>query len=752
GTFDGVTLRLYVNGRLAASQASKHPTIAEGKNFFMGKSAGEVRYTKNAHFKGMVDEVRIYNRPLSPEEVQKHYRTTNLTRQMGLRPSLNLFGGELIVGLELRGLGELPAGAAAEVALCKPGEAKPLCAGRVEPLPSWGKAEAKLKVGDLTTGDYELRAAARDKEGKPIGLTTAQTLNWPTKPSWPGGDSMKVLNSLVTELLRVQPTAGMTAFRFTNPRDGWVFISSTADGGLWLSLDEPRKEKAILAHEKSGTLEAMRRLPAGQHTIHVGGEGNARPKDLIVRAIPELIYCKFGSNPHIEQHGPYNYEFLQRHVLPHVNTIVGTGSQEQQPYVEQWKARGGKWIVECPLPGLSAESVTADEAEKAWTANPGMKSPLLDGLIVDEFWTGLPEQKYAAWTEALLRIHNNPQFKGKTLNPYCGPMHGTEGSRRFAKSVVDCGGKFALERYLPEQRSEADARAYLNSTLTDTVRAWREAMPGIERHIIFCFGYLCAPPESVNIDPSVNWLTYMDMQVRHVATSPACFGAHGLMFYTSSYADEESVRWAARLYRHYGIEGRTEPLSKDPYLLTHLHNPDFDEGMSGWTLSPAEDGSISAKTMSGLSWLQGRYPRTSVGDNFLWLRRSARKPNVVTQEVKNLQPGRLYSLKLFTADYGDLTQGKSVKQKHAVSIALDGVELVPDKCFQHAYPNCYSHHLPPFDAKHRAWLNFHQRVFRAKAMSARLTLSDWASSEAPGGDAGQELALNFVEVQPYLED
>ncbi|MBM4082174.1 MAG: LamG domain-containing protein, partial [Planctomycetes bacterium] len=110
GTFDGVTLRLYVDGRLAASQASRFPTIAEGQNLFMGKSAGEVRYTKNAHFKGMVDEVRIYNRPLSPEEVQKHYRTTNLTRQMGLRPSPNLFGGELIVGLELRGLGELPAG------------------------------------------------------------------------------------------------------------------------------------------------------------------------------------------------------------------------------------------------------------------------------------------------------------------------------------------------------------------------------------------------------------------------------------------------------------------------------------------------------------------------------------------------------------------------------------------------------------------------------------------------------------------
>jgi hypothetical protein len=127
----------------------------------MAKSAGGVRYTKNAHFKGLLDEVRVYNRALSAEEVARHYRTTNLTRRVGLRPYVYAFSGEIIVELDLRGLGELPPGATVEVGLWKPGGAKPLVTRRVSP-----PAEVKLDAGNLPAGDYELRAIARDRNGK----------------------------------------------------------------------------------------------------------------------------------------------------------------------------------------------------------------------------------------------------------------------------------------------------------------------------------------------------------------------------------------------------------------------------------------------------------------------------------------------------------------------------------------------------------------------------------------------------------
>jgi len=227
------------------------------------------------------------------------------------------------------------------------------------------------------------------------------------------------------------------------------------------------------------------------------------------------------------------------------------------------------------------------------------------------------------------------------------------------------------------------------------------------------------------------------------------------MEYTCGYADEETVRWAARLYRHYGIEGHAELLSPSlgfQYRLTHLENPDFADGTNGWTTAPASTGSLKARSLKGYGWLQGRYPRTALGDTFLWTKRSAQKPNGVSQEVKHLRSGKLYSLKMVTADYQELQQGKSVPQQHAVSIALDGVDVLDGKSFQHANANNYAHQLGAFDAQNKAWMNYHCRVFRANGRSARLTISDWSGSDSPGGPVGQELIFNFIELQPYFEE
>jgi hypothetical protein len=245
------------------------------------------------------------------------------------------------------------------------------------------------------------------------------------------------------------------------------------------------------------------------------------------------------------------------------------------------------------------------------------------------------------------------------------------------------------------------------------------------------------------------------MQFQHVATDPAFEGLYGLMEYTCGYSDEETVRWAARLYRHYGIEGNTNALSPAlgfKYRLDHIANPDFADETNGWTIQPAEPGSVETKSLKGYSWLQGRYPRTSLGNTFLWTKRSMGKPNRVSQAIKNLHPGRLYSLKLVTADYQELQQGKSHEQKHAVSIVLDGVTLLPGKAFQYAIASNYAHQLGDFTAQNPAWMNYHFRVFRVTDQTAKLTISDWTSPEAPGGPIGQELMFNFIELQPYFEE
>jgi hypothetical protein len=46
---------------------------------------------------------------------------------------------------------------------------------------------------------------------------------------------------------------------------------------------------------------------------------------------------------------------------------------------------------------------------------------------------------------------------------------------------------------------------------------------------------------------------------------------------------------------------------------------------------------------------------------------------------------------------------------------------------------------------------YYWKVFRAKAATAKLTVSDWPDEKEPGGPIGQEQAFNFLEIQPYWE-
>lgn len=587
------------------------------------------------------------------------------------------------------------------------------------------------------------------------------------------------LNNFVTELLNLSPPEGRSReSTFTNPRDGWVFVRSTANvkvGGklsIWVEPVSPRKSSAVprvksrgdsselgLAHEQVGatTHEGMRFLPAGDFKVRVRSEGSASVQSLVVRAIPELVFCKFQYDPFISPHGPYDWTFLQKHIATNVNCIVGSGAAEHREFIESWKRQGKRWIVECGVPALDGKQpLTADEAYAYWTQNVGFTDTLLDGVVTDEFLDNRRGMKYPEWTEAVRRIRAADTFRGKLFYPYCTAIYRDPVSAEFLRTVMRSGYPFAWEVYLREQPDEDSARNHLETKLAAEMRRWRAALPNCEQQMVMCFGYMSLPTtETLNMNPEVDFKVWMDLQFQHVATNPAFAGLYGLMEYTCGYADEETVRWAARLYRHYGIEGNTAALSPSlgfKYRLDHIANPDFAEGTNGWTVASAEPDGVETKSLRGYSWLQGRYPRTALGNTFLWTKRSAQKPNVVSQTITNLQPGKLYSVKLITANYQELQRGKSEPQKHAVSIALDGVTVLSGKSFQHVNANNYAHQLGAFNAENKAWMNYHFRVFRATGPTAKLAISDWAGPDAPGGPVGQELMFNFIEVQPYFEE
>jgi len=63
--YDGSSMKIFINGSLNNSRAVSGNIIPTVANLIIG--------TRDAYFNGLIDEVRIYNRALSPEEIRFHY-------------------------------------------------------------------------------------------------------------------------------------------------------------------------------------------------------------------------------------------------------------------------------------------------------------------------------------------------------------------------------------------------------------------------------------------------------------------------------------------------------------------------------------------------------------------------------------------------------------------------------------------------------------------------------------------------------
>ena len=758
GTFDGQTSRLYVDGTPRGSKAFRSRSIPEGGPFFFGTSSGDSHYTKGYFYKGMIAEVAVHERALSAEEIARHYRTTRLTGEIALAPYVYPTAGKIVAGFDLRALGDLPTDASLRMQLLPIGRDAPLAESRIGPLSARHEDEVVLKVPKLAPGRYRLAAKVTGSNGRRIGQVSETEIVWPEPPTWKDAPAAKVLNNLVTELLHVESPGedSPTEFTFTCPRRGWVFVASRVGSAAKSPIRLAIGDDTLHTHAKPGVLESMRLLPKGEHRLSLSAAGGL--ENLVVRAIPELIFAKYGpeivlastrarTKLHPNEAATYDWDFLSRHVLPNINVLIGTGGADQEPMLKAWKAQGKRWMVECPAVGfITKDPVATDDVQKYLAEHAGFTNPLIDGVIVDEF-SGGEQEAYAAWTEAVERISAEQRFADKLVYPYCAPMHGAKASSRFIRTVMDSGWCFAFERYLPEQRGEAACRSFLDAMLPGAIDQWRQGIPDSGQRMIVCMGTFSQPPESLDVNPGVDYKVYLDRQLNLLANDRRCFGIYGVMTYLSTYTEPEIVRWMGRLFRHYCIEGNTEPYCGDPLVLVHIENGDFELGLAGWQVDAAEAGGVDARTREGFSWLQGRYPTTSQGDTVLWMKRSSRRPNLVRQRIKGLEPGRLYTLRLYSGDYRDL----SIQQKLAISVTLDGAEVLPDRAQQDVFPNCYSHHHGPFNRDNLAWMNYHWIPFRAKGEAATLTISDWVESADPGGPAGQETMLNFMQVQPFYE-
>ena len=174
GTFDGTTLRLYLNGEEAGSKKSKFKTIKHGKNFLIGCIIGDpasqdINLRNTAFFPGLIDDVRVHNRVLSHKEIARCYNleaankglepfdTTKFGRLL-LEPFFYPDTDRAVLSVNSHWVLPLPEAVGVVVELAAAGSSKALQSKAINPNAPHNEDEAEFSLKDLKSGTYELRA------------------------------------------------------------------------------------------------------------------------------------------------------------------------------------------------------------------------------------------------------------------------------------------------------------------------------------------------------------------------------------------------------------------------------------------------------------------------------------------------------------------------------------------------------------------------------------------------------------------
>ena len=755
-TFDGRAVNYYRDGVAVETRFQTLAPDTGDASLWLGRCVG--LGGPGDCYKGLLGDVRVYRGALSHQEIYLRYMESAAGRgkeishfgSVAMETVVNPEAGRLFADLDYRGLGPTVDRPSLAVTLLD-GGGEVVAEGQVRMAPSWGHAEAMLDVSELPAGGYTLRVEP-DR-----GRAASETVEWPGRAE--GWESVRVLNNFCWELLDEQPAPGQTEHLFTNPRRGWVWFRTESEGDLTLRVAGATPE-VVNEPGKGGRREVMRWMEAGRHRIALGGTGTLHR--LTVRSVPILLFWHY---PHIGPGTGDDGEYLDQHVLGPCNTLhthrPEPGSATSR-FLEEWVEQRGLHALE----GLYLlqdvhdrfEDETAEQRiEEFLTENAGMGEARYQGVIIDEFSPGDDVQMfnrsyYDEWTKVCAAILDDPRYAGRFIMPAMGyNMYDFEKSAAFLAGLIEHGSYVIEEHYLDQCHTEDQAWRSIHEIGAGLEPRRQQATPGYTRHTIKLLSYL----QREIWNPACSFRVFLDMQFEHHATRPEFFGVGGIGAYSSyNCNNEEYVRWVSALMRHYAIEGRTDRLSSEPYALEQIRNPDFLAGTDGWTLQPAEEGSMEVRSREGYGLTQERRPhRSHTQMPFLWTRRSGSRPNRFSQEIGNLEAGGLYLVRLWVGDYTELLAMESRDEPRAIRLRVEGGEAWDGWYRSQAFEGdefAFASYLPPFSADNRYWFRIHQLVFRAGGPTARLVVEDWKSDSGPGGPVGQELMFNMIDVHPYF--
>ena len=606
---------------------------------------------------------------------------------------------------------------------------------QVIPFGSDGKILVDLT--GLPRGDHTLKAVIRHRKTKEPVLQADYPITVVDLPTV-DRSNIRQLNNLVAELLDqpVKKSSAPQSFQFVNPRDGWVFVAVIADNpnpDLVVKIDD--RDTVITA--STDRQEAFRELPVGEHRITIrSGAPEAR---LVVRSIPEIFNYPPCANSYVKENGSYGWEFMKKHILHAVTTLNG-GALPGDALPES-KTLGLKWLANLGIHSGNEPEELRDRMEKA----AGMNKPQYDGFTCDELF--FARATIANYSDAL-RLLKNPE--GRLIytwivgKPNIRSLH-----TDFMSTCLNASrghGRLLFEAYCHPQADEEAASAYLDNMIGETMRRFNAFFPNAAAGTGIIFGnFNQIPIISLEHNPAVDFKYFLDMQVNLIANSPDFKDLATTGYWGTYYGDEEMVRWSFKLMRHYAVEGNKNMLS-DRYGFKYnpgfIANPDFADGLNGWAIEPAVEGSVRPHTIAGYGKnSQGRWGGGSAGDTVCVMTRNPDKANRIRQTAHGLEVGRAYCLQFVTADLKDITDKKYNPRRYGIDVELAGAEILPDAGFVHIDRRNKGRYK---DNNNVAKINLNRIIFRATSPTLAVTFHDERA------EPGEELIMNFVQLKRYL--
>ena len=354
------------------------------------------------------------------------------------------------------------------------------------------------------------------------------------------------LNNLVSEIACRETAPGRYAFSFAE--GGWMYLKTKAPE---ICVDG----RALSGFTVDGWNEFMYRVPAGMHEITL--DPAAGPPESL-RKIPEIQMFAFDSKE-------YKEDFWKKHLLenitsPSVSSAWNPGRISRDFLLEI--QRSGRSL---PVNGGFHARKKYDPLQIANELRHCRGTLFGSSRQYDELDPGSPAHMVYAFAEAFWQLQDMKkpvylwaQKGGKFFSPQ---WHASLISA--VSNAAGGQGRILNEAYCrlwsDEKRMEEALSKY-----RDSVAFAKEFCPDYPKNMLMTAGAYFNPEGTILLvsNPECDPKVGMDLFYRMCAVDPVFEGLYGIGVYSIDSTDEEMVRWFGKLFRHYGIEGQKDLLSK----------------------------------------------------------------------------------------------------------------------------------------------------------------------------------------------